>query len=444
MKNSAVVLAVFVLCISCYCVGATLTVPAPYSIIQDAIDAAVSGDTIIVMEGTYVENIDMLGKSITLRSTDPENGVVVLATIIDGSGGRSVITCANGEGSNTVINGFLITNGTGTGPLGDGDGGGMYNYGSSPTISNCTFSGNRANYFDIIGVDGNGGGMYNRSSSPTISNCTFSGNMANKFGGGMYNEYSSSPTISNCTFSGNTVVWAGGGMYNDNASSPTVRNCVFSGNNANGSGGIGGDGGGMFNGESSPTISNCILWGNTADGKGGGMCNSSSSPEVSNCILWGNTAVVVGDEVFNSDASSVPNYMYCDIEGSGGSGAGWDTGLGTDGGGNIDADPLFVDAAAGYFYLKSRFGRLNLEGLGTIWISDSISSPCIDAGDPASDVGHEPAGNGGRINMGAYGGTNRASRSSYIPPIKGDIDGDGDVDKVDLAAFAENWLKSNY
>jgi hypothetical protein len=195
----------------------------------------------------------------------------------------------------------------------------------------------------------------------------------------------------------------------------------------------------MYNLDSSPTISNCILWGNTAEwGSGGGMYNRSSSPIISNCILWGNTARDVGDEVYNYDISSDPNYMYCDIKGSGGSGAGWDTGLGTDGGGNIDADPQFVNEAAGYLYLKSRFGRLNPESFGDLWISDSISSPCIDAGDPASDVGHEPAGNGRRINMGAYGGTYLASKSG--DPIEGDIDGDSDVDMVDFALLAANWL----
>ncbi len=43
---------------------------------------------------------------------------------------------------------------------------------------------------------------------------------------------------------------------------------------------------------------------------------------------------------------------------------------------------------------------------------DAATSPCIDAGDPNSPVGDEPQPNGGRINMGAYGGTAEASKSS--------------------------------
>lgn len=44
---------------------------------------------------------------------------------------------------------------------------------------------------------------------------------------------------------------------------------------------------------------------------------------------------------------------------------------------------------------------------------DDVTSPCIDAGDPNSPVGDEPMPNGGRVNMGAYGGTAEASKSPY-------------------------------
>ena len=111
----------------------------------------------------------------------------------------------------------------------------------------------------------------------------------------------------------------------------------------------------MLNYSSGPTVTNCTFSGNSATW-GGGMYNLGSSPIVSNCILWGNTAYQ-DDEIYNS--SSTPVISYCDITGCGSSGAGWDTALGTDGGGNIDAEPMFADAD----------GRL-LPG-----------SPCIDAGD---------------------------------------------------------------
>ncbi|UCE60917.1 MAG: right-handed parallel beta-helix repeat-containing protein, partial [Phycisphaerales bacterium] len=86
-----------------------------------------------------------------------------------------------------------------------------------------------------------GGGMYNESGSPTVTNCTFSGNSAATHGGGMYNYNNSIPTVINCVFTGNTSPH-GGGMYNYYESSPTVANCTFSGNSAD-------SGGGMWNSE---------------------------------------------------------------------------------------------------------------------------------------------------------------------------------------------------
>jgi len=72
----------------------------------------------------------------------------------------------------------------------------------------------------------------------------------------------------------------------------------------------------------------------------------------------------------------------------------------------ITSDPLFVDPTSD-FHLKSQTGRWN----GTAWVLDSVTSPAIDAGDPTSDYSLEPVPNGGRINMGAYGNTEYASKS---------------------------------
>ncbi len=86
------------------------------------------------------------------------------------------------------------------------------------------------------------------------------------------------------------------------------------------------------------------------------------------------------------------------------------------------------------------FGRVNTGLFMPIWSVDTVTSPCIDAGDPNMDVGNEPEGNGGRINMGAYGGTYQASKSSYVETIEGDVNGDGKVDFKDIAVVAGNWL----
>lgn len=70
-------------------------------------------------------------------------------------------------------------------------------------------------------------------------------------------------------------------------------------------------------------------------------------------------------------------------------------------------DPCFADAANHDYHLKSEYGRWD----GTQFEKDSITSPCIDAGDPNSDYSNEPMENGGRINIGRYGNTAEASLS---------------------------------
>ncbi len=149
-----------------------LNVPDPFSSIQAAIDAAVDTDEVVVAAGTYFETINFLGKAITVRSSD---GPAV--TTIDAQGAGSVVTCNSGEGPGTVLEGFTITGGTGFLIDGSTHGGGMNNFLSSPTVTNCEFSGNTA----VV----NGGGMNNlNGSSPTVTNCTFAGNTAD-VGGGM-------------------------------------------------------------------------------------------------------------------------------------------------------------------------------------------------------------------------------------------------------------------
>ncbi|MCP4591031.1 MAG: right-handed parallel beta-helix repeat-containing protein, partial [bacterium] len=134
--------------------------------------------------------------------------------------------------TNAVLDGFTITAGLANGFFTSIQqyGGGMYSSSSSPTLTNCTFSGNLA-------IE-SGGGMYSSSSSPTLTNCIFSGNSTyNRYGGGMCNR-DSNPALTNCTFSGNSAPYGhGGGMYNYLDSSPTLTNCTFSGNSADGDGG---------------------------------------------------------------------------------------------------------------------------------------------------------------------------------------------------------------
>jgi len=236
-----------------------------------------------------------------------------------------VVMCSWAD-ETAVLDGFTITAGNANGSgAPDKHGGGMYNEGGSPVLTNCTFSKNSAK--------GRGGGISNDNfSNPTVINCTFNDNSA-KNGGGMSNTNYSSPAVINCTLNGNWASGNGGGIRN-NQSSLTLTNCLFSGNSAS-------NGGGIRNSQSSPTLSNCTFTANSSM-TGGGMYNRESSPNVINCILWSNTP----EEI----KGGTPVITYSNIQG------GWP------GAGNIDADPLFVDAANGDYHLQA-------------------DSPCIDAGD---------------------------------------------------------------
>ena len=198
---------------------------------------------------------------------------------------------------------------------------------------------------------GSGGGIYAADSNPIAANCVLVGNAALNRGGGM-----SGGTAINCLFQGNRVpmplplfgtgIGHGGGMYGG-----VALHCVFFGNDAHV------DGGGMYGG----TAVNCIFWSNTA---------SSSIP---NPMGFGYITRIPN----NVSGAAV---TYSDAQG------------GAAGTGNISADPLFVNAAAGDFHL-------------------SYASPCINAGTatalppgvslPATDIDGNPRIFGSAPDMGA-------------------------------------------
>ena len=321
-------------------------------------------------------HVTILSGDIDGNDTTDALGVVTHTDHITGSNAYHVVT-GSGTDATAVLDGFTITGGYAENNASpDSLGGGMYIFNSSPTLANLTFRGNRAlamgggMYNDssnptLINVtfgDNSaytGGGMRNANSDPTLTNVTFSDN--NAYNGGGMNNYLSDPTLTNVIFSGNSASIAGGGVYNYD-SNPWLTNVVFSGNDA-------GSGGGMDNeGDSNPVLTNVTFSGNSAT-TGGGMSNvSGSDPDLYNCILWGNSAGASGDQIANS--SSIPAIYYSLIQGSGGS-ASWDASLGIDGGGNVDADPQFIDADGLDDVLGTLDDNLRLEG----------DSPAVDAGD---------------------------------------------------------------
>jgi parallel beta-helix repeat protein len=300
--------------------------------------------------------------------------------------------------------------------------GGMYNEDSNLTLTNCAFSGNSS------------GGISNLDSSLTLNNCTFTANSAGN-GGGIssasegYGE--TRLTLTNCTFTSNLAVGKigkGGGIYCSTWPSCkaelTMTNCMFTGNQALGEYG---SGGGIYSSIENPILTNCIFSGNLSS-YGGAIYNDfDSSVNLINCILWGNIADH-GSQVCLAGTTSSLAVEYSDLQGGRTAittpFALWDVEI-IWGPGNIDVDPGFVEAGywtqptprqpgeptwiEGDYHLKSQAGRWDSNSKS--WIQDEVTSPCIDAGDPNSPIGHEPFPNGGIINMGAYGGTSGASKS---------------------------------
>jgi hypothetical protein len=359
------------------------------------------------------------------------------------------------EGSSPTIRQCIITDNTAH-ILGEGGfGGGIYSdETSNPTITCCTVNNNNA-YFDAGGIvctratitdctitsnsaSFGAGGIW--CGTATISRCTISNNYAPMGPGGIgagsgsiisdcnirNNEgyagggIEGSPTIIHCTITGNSVICGPGGgiYYTGNA---TIINCVIANNSAPSGELIDewteGEGGGIYCHNSTPMINQCTITGNTADANGGGIYGN---PTITNSIVWGN---ICPNE---PQIYGVLNISYSNIQGG-------FVGLGI-----IDADPLFADTAEGDYHLKSQVGRWDPSS--KIWVRDDITSPCIDAGNPGCPVGDEPAPNGNRINMGAYGGTATASKSPANWRSIADLTNDNRVDANDLQLFSQYWL----
>ena len=374
MKRTKVVLLVLsILLCSGITFADTINVPGDQPTIQAGIDASVDGDIVLVQPGTYVENINFAGKAVILGSLfyTTQDISYISQTIIDGNQDGSVVTFESEEDSISILSGFTITNGQGGGSYPDWTGGGItcINY-SSPSLENVTITGNSAGYGGgIICINnsspslenvtitnnsaGSGGGIYcTSSSSPSLQNVTITDNSADEFGGGII-CYSSSPNLENVTITDNSAYYGGG--INCSSSSPSLENVTITNNSAGQSGG-----GITCRNSSSPILVNVTITGNSANNWGGGIyCYSSSNLILVNCISWNNSPQEV---LFaNNDDPNTITIAYSDIDGG-------EEGIETNNNGtvnwlegNIDADPLFVDAGMGDYRL-------------------SEDSPCIDTG----------------------------------------------------------------
>ena len=422
----------------------------PFCKIQDGIDVAVDGDTVLIADGTYTgignKNLSFEGKAITVQSANgPENCVIDCE-----GGGRGFIILNGGDQASRLI-GLTITNGQS-----HWRGGGIYCSNSILVIDNCVLT-------DNTSLD-DGGGIYIDDGEIEILNSLVANCCAVAGGGGVLVEDSIATVVdSDILFNSAS---GGGGILTKSSSLDLLRSRII-GNEANSSAGLALGSGGVSSinncviaaniafgtvaviSASPMTMTNCSVISNIslADSASSTMSCSPSSCVLKNCVLWNNFSDTC------CGGSGTFSVTYSDIEG------------GFPGPGNIDADPIFWDPSTGFFHLTP-------------------NSPCVDAGNnsgiesDALDLDRENRISSGTVDMGADefhdcdgngspdvlelldgsaadcnenntvdtcdidDGTSFDKNDNGIPDeceCPADFDGSGDVNAADLAELLSSW-----
>ncbi len=374
----------------------------PFKTIQHGINTADDDDVILVGDGIYKENINFNGKDVRVSSYYllNNNEKHITSTIIDGNGNGRVVVFSSNEGSNAGLSGLTVQNGFANGTNYPAYyGGGIFIENSNPALVDVVVKNNKSNYrgggifiengdprLERVTVSSNetvynyseGGGIYISQSKSVIKDTKILSNHSANNGGGLFLGYLGTPDIQNLTIQNNAAASGGGGLHiesnnldlstmyilNNTAangggvyssfSNNTIRYSVISRNKAIGSGG-----GIYYTGNSAnPKLDHVTLYINEAATGIGIYTQFSSKVYISNTILWNNANNVISGNAFIS---------YSDVKG------GWP------GAGNLNADPKLKDPANNDYSL-------------------TYSSPCIDAGDPASP----PDPNATRADMGAF------------------------------------------
>lgn len=324
--------------------------------IQEAVDVALTGDTILVTNGVYatggrvmyglLTNRVAVDKAIAIRSVNGPQFTSIQGRQPLGGAGDTAVRCVY-LAANAALSGFTLTNG-GTRASGDTaremSGGGAWCESAAARLADCVVVGNYANSA--------AGGVYGGA----LSNCVLRGNIT--FRGGGF-ATASAASLNNCLVISN-LANNGAGIYDASGGSCTVNNSAVIGNT---SGSGLGDAGGVWGGR----LNNCTIAGNTSTyGAGGGTYQSV----LNNCIVYFNS----GYYSANYTGGSFTNCCT--------------TPLPSTGNANIAFDPKFVNLAGGDVRLLA-------------------TSPCINIGlnsvtPGTTDLDGNPRVYGGTVDLGAY------------------------------------------
>lgn len=312
-----------------------------FATIQEALDVAVDGDSVLLGDGVFELDAPLEGRgpAIVLRSLTGDPRRCSLVSLHYGP----TIHLYRGETNDMIVEGVTLSGAENR----EGYGGAMLCYGASPTIRDCVLEGNRAIagagiccwqstatiedcLFEdnIAGMDyypGWGGGILVTYGAVRILSCTFISNGAGGTGGGI-DTHDGNTTIIDCRILGSTFegVYCIGGAVE-------VRNCVITGNSSSG----------VWCHEGTGMIVGSTIAGNRGDGEGGGIrVSGGAAVSVEKSIVWGNCARGEFDNVY-VDGVSQTEFACCIVDSSGVGGEGSITGLSDE----AFADPEFCAPA---------------------------------------------------------------------------------------------------
>ena len=405
----AVALALGLLPLSAAHAASTLSVPSnTYPTIQSALNAAADGDTIVVAPGTYYENVDFLGKAVTLESSGGPS-----VTTIDGSGSGTVVSFHHAEGRGSVLTGFTVQNGNAdaqaTAP-GTYEGGGIYISNASPTIERNVIQNNRSCT--------NGAGIEASFSSALIESNTITGNQASADGcgggidgGGIEIGGNGQTQLIGNTISNNSAP-SGGGVGLFAAGSPLLEDNRIAGN----SGPV--QGGGIYAvNQSDAQVAQNLIYGNSSAGGAGVFWSTPSGtpgPTFTNDTIAANSGTALYAVGFDSQsryyntivsASSGYSAVVCDASYQG-EVPGFD---------HSDASPGF---GAGCNLVA---GDITANPARDPTFHETASSPTVDAGSstapglPATDLDGKPRVLGAAVDIGVYEAGTPAAVASLSP-----------------------------
>jgi hypothetical protein len=426
----------------------------PYKTIQAAVNAASNGDIIQVAKGTYSEAVKIEQKKVQLLGGFAGNGNFSTAnpqanvTIITGTSAAPCISIYIDQAISgaLTISGFTIRN---------GKRGIEISSGWSPNSNNITIENNTIANNGTNDLRQHGGGIGLGGHNVIIRNNDFLNNQTGRGGAIATLDAPTNLLITGNRFENNKSYDDHAGCLSLNGTGTITKN-LFDGNVAALNYDYGWGGAVLlFNKGTTYTLSYNEYRNNHAPSRGGAVfVDDEANVRMEHELLYNNTSKERGSAIYVDDLdSSHPSNLFidhCTVAGNRSSSGGsamyvagsitqvqnsifWNNGKdfefindgqplakltvtytltqqGFTGTGNISSDPLFANASNGDFHVRSINGRFN-PSTGQ-FVKDSSNSPAIDAGNPSSPYANELNPNGGRVNLGCYGNTEKENKSS--------------------------------